>query len=166
MSTGARAQWASVYPDLSKEHSGLAGSIINRAEAQTLRLALIYALLDGQNSIMERHLDAALALWRYAQESALYIFGDRSVDPLEEKILEALKQGPLTGTELSAVFCRNISKERLQPALQQLESQQRISITKVKGTGRPKLIISIREISIINEKSENNEFDEKRLAVC
>ncbi|MCL2122858.1 MAG: DUF6371 domain-containing protein [Desulfovibrionaceae bacterium] len=166
MSAGARAQWASVYPDLSREHSGLAGSIINRAEAQTLRLALIYALLDGRNQIEERHLDAALALWRYAQESALYIFGDRSADPLEEKILEALKQGPLTATELSAVFSRNISKDRLQPLLQQLEAQQRISITKVKGTGRPKLIISMREISIINEKSENNEFDEKREALC
>ena len=166
MSAGARAQWGEIYPEISKEHSGLAGSIVNRGEAQTLRLALIYALLDGQNSIMERHLEAALALWRYAQESAMYIFGDRMADPMEEKILEALKQGSLTGTELSAVFSRNISKDRLQPVLQQLESQQRISITKVKGAGRPKLIISMREISIINEKSENNEFDEKREAVC
>jgi hypothetical protein len=166
MNNGARVQWGEIYPEISKEHSGLAGSIINRAEAQTLRLALIYALLDGQNSIMEHHLDAALAMWRYAQESALYIFGDRSADPLEEKILEALKQGPLTATELSAVFSRNVSKERLQPALQQLEAQQRISITKHKGMGRPKLIISMREISILNEKSENNEFDEKREAVC
>jgi hypothetical protein len=162
LSAGAREQWETVYPELSREHSGLAGSIINRSEAQTLRLALIYALLDGQNTIMERHLDAALALWRYAQESALYIFRDRSADPLEEKILEALKQGPLTATELSAVFCRNVSKERLQPVLQQLEAQQRISVIKVKGVGRPKLIISIREITTINEKSENNESDEER----
>ena len=87
-------------------------------------------------------------------------------DPMEEKILEALKQGPLTATELSAVFCRNIPKDRLQPVLQQLEAQQRISITKVKGVGRPKLIISMREISLINEKSENNDFDEKMEAVC
>jgi len=166
MSAGARAQWGEIYPEISKDHSGLAGSIVNRGEAQTLRLALIYALLEGQTSIMERHLEAALALWRYAQESAMYIFGDRMADPMEEKILEALKQGSLTGTELSAVFSRNISKDRLQPVLQQLEAQQRISITKVKGAGRPKLIISMREISIINEKSENNEFDEKREAVC
>jgi hypothetical protein len=166
MSAGARTKWGIIYPEISKEHSGLAGSIINRAEAQTLRLALIYALLDGRNQIEERHLDAALALWRYAQDSALYIFGDRAADPLEEKILEVLKQGPLTATELSATFCRNISKDRLQPVLQQLEAQQRISISKVKGVGRPKLIISRREISLINEKSEINEFNEKRAAVC
>ena len=162
MSAGARAKWGIIYPEISKEHSGLAGSIINRAEAQTLRLALIYALLDGQNRIEERHLDAALALWRYAQDSALYIFGDRAADPLEEKILEALKQGPLTATELSTVFSHNISKGRLQPVLQQLEAQQRISITKVKGAGRPKLIISRHEISLINENNEFNEFNEKR----
>lgn len=104
MSAEARKQWADMYPELSKEHSGLAGSIINRAEAQTMRLALIYALLDGRNVIQGKHLDAALALWRYAQESALYIFGDRAADPLEEKILEALKQGPLTATAFERRF--------------------------------------------------------------
>jgi len=162
MSAGAKAQWASVYPELSREHSGLAGCIINRAEAQTVRLALIYALLDGQNSIMERHLDAALALWRYAQESAMYIFGDRSADPMEEKILEALKQGPLTATELSAVFNRHVPKERLQSLLQRMEAQQRISVTKQKNGGRPRLIITLRN-SVISEQSE---FSEKREAVC
>jgi hypothetical protein len=166
MSEEARTQWASIYSDLSREHSGLAGSIINRAEAQTLRLALIYALLDGQSVIRENHLDAALALWRYAQESALYIFGDRSADPLEEKILEALQQGPLTATELSAVFCRNIPKERLRPVLQQMEAQRRITLTKEKGVGRPRVIISRHEISGNNEKSENNEFNEIRESIC
>ena len=151
-----------MYPELSKEHSGLAGCIINRAEAQTMRLALIYALLDGQNTIDSRHLDSALALWGYAQASALYIFGDKAADPLEEKILEALKQGPLTATELSAVFSRNLPKERLQPLLQQLEAQQRITIIKEKqkGVGRPKLIIMLREIYAINEKTKLNEFYE------
>jgi hypothetical protein len=169
LSDGARAQWKTIYPELSKEHSGLAGSIINRAEAQTLRLALIYALLDGQQQIEERHLDAALALWRYAQESALYIFGDRAADPIEEKILEALKQNPLTATELSRAFSGHLSKERLQPILQQLEAQQRISITKQKNGGRPKLIIALRSISVesvISEKRENSECSEKREAVC
>ena len=96
--------WESLYPEISKEHTGLAGSIINRAEAQTMRLALVYALLDGQGVIGIPHLQSALALWQYAQDSALYIFGDRAADPLEEKVLNALKQGPLTATELSRVF--------------------------------------------------------------
>lgn len=158
MTPPAVALWESLYTELSQEHSGLAGSIINRAEAQTLRLALIYALLDGAERIAEKHLQAALAMWSYAQESALYIFGDRVADPLEEKVLAALKGGPLTATELSAALNRHVPRERLQPLLQQLEGQQRISILKQKNAGRPRLIIALR---VISEESEKGEFSEK-----
>lgn len=164
MTPSAVALWESLYTDLSQEHSGLAGSIINRAEAQTLRLALIYALLDGAEQIAESHLHAALAMWNYAQESALYIFGDRVADPLEEKVLEALKVGPLTATELSAALNRHVPRERLQPLLQQLEGQQRISIQKQKNAGRPRLIIALRELREGGEQSEKGEFSEKREA--
>ena len=162
MTSRAKALWESIYPELSKEHTGLAGNIINRAEAQTLRLSLIYALLDGQSVIEDRHLNAALAMWQYAQDSALYIFGDRAADPLENKVLEALKSGPLTATELSAALHRNIPKDRLQPLLQQLEAQQRISISKQKSGTRSKLIIALREVSATYERNEINETNEKR----
>ena len=145
MNQSAKQHWAAEYRELSLEHSGIAGNLINRAEAQTMRLAMIYALLDWQSVIQERHLQAALAMWRYAQASALYIFGDKSADPLEARIFEALKQGPLTATELSAVFCRNIPKERLQPILQQMEARQRISIVKRKvPKGRPQVVFMLR----------------------
>ncbi|MBS6828685.1 MAG: hypothetical protein KH208_02265 [Desulfovibrio sp.] len=167
MTASALEMWEGIYPEISREHTGLAGSIINRAEAQAQRLALVYALLDGQEHIDVPHLKAALAMWGYAQDSALYIFGDRSVDPLEEKLLEILKQGPLSATDLSAAFSRNIPKERLQPLLQQLEAQQRIHIHKDKsGKGRPKQIITLREITTINEGNENNECNEKKEAIC
>ena len=167
MTANALQMWEGIYLEISKEHTGLAGSIINRGEAQTLRLALVYALLDGQECIDEPHLNAALAMWGYAQDSALYIFGDRSVDPLEEKLLEILKQGPLSATDLSAAFSRNIPKERLQPLLQQLEAQQRICIRKDKsGKGRPKQIITLREITTINEGNETNEFNEEKGVTC
>ncbi|MDR2573570.1 MAG: DUF6371 domain-containing protein [Desulfovibrio sp.] len=167
MTASALEMWEGIYPEISREHTGLAGSIINRAEAQAQRLALVYALLDGQEHIDVPHLKAALAMWGYAQDSALYIFGDRSVDPLEEKLLEILKQGPLSATDLSAAFSRNIPKERLQPLLQQLEAQQRIHIHKDKsGKGRPKQIITLREITTINEGNENNESNEKKEAAC
>ena len=159
MDDAALELWESVYPELSQEHTGLAGNIINRAEAQTLRLALVYALLDGAEHIAEPHLKAALAMWQYAQDSALYIFGDRAVDPLEEKILEALKNGPLTATELNRVFSGHVPKDRLQPVLQQLEAQQRISITKQKNGGRPKLVFSLR---VVRGESGISEFSEKR----
>ena len=155
MASNAVELWKNVYSDLSKEHFGLAGSIINRAEAQTLRLSLVYALLDGKAQIEETHLQAALAMWQYAQDSALYIFGDRAVDPLEEKVLGILRQGPLTSTELSAALNRNIPKARLEPLLQQLETQQRIIIRKEKrGPTRFTQIISL------NGQNETNELYE------
>lgn len=167
MAGNALEKWEGIYPEISKEHTGLAGSIINRGEAQTMRLALVYALLDGQERIDEPHLNAALSMWGYAQDSALYIFGDRAADPLEEKLLEILKQGPLSATDLSAAFSRNIPKERLQPLLQQLEAQQRISIRKEKsGKGRPKQVITLREITTLNEGNENNECNEKKESTC
>lgn len=159
MTDNALELWEQIYPELSQEHTGLAGSIINRAEAQTLRLALVYALLDGQGQVGDAHLRAALAMWRYAQESALYIFGERAIDPLEEKILEALKGGPLSATELSSVLSRHVPRDRLQPLLQQLEAQQRISITKQKNGGRPRIILTLRELSELSEKSEQRGSD-------
>ncbi len=158
MSADCLEYWQGIYPDLSKEHSGLVGNIINRAEAQTLRLALAYALLDGKDVINQPHLQAALAMWKYAEASALYIFGDKTADPLEAKIMEALKNGPLTATELSALLCRNVPKERLQPLLQQMEARQVITVRKEKGCGRPRQIIALTCQSTTYEINEKNEL--------
>ena len=46
MDPGAIRLWEQVYPTLSEGLPGLLGAITGRAEAQTVRLALLYALLD------------------------------------------------------------------------------------------------------------------------
>jgi hypothetical protein len=43
---GGAAMWEEIYADLSKDTPGMLGAITARAEAQTVRLAMIYALLD------------------------------------------------------------------------------------------------------------------------
>jgi hypothetical protein len=58
----ARDLWAKVYPGLSEGKPGLLGAITARAEAQVLRLSMIYALLDFSNVVRVEHLKAALAL--------------------------------------------------------------------------------------------------------
>lgn len=153
LTSKARELWCSIYAELSKEHSGLAGSIINRAEAQTLRLALVYALLDGQGHIDAPHLQAALALWQYAQDSALYIFGDRAADPLEQKILAVLATGPKTATELNKLLGGHVKKEALQIALQELEARRRIVLARQKTNGRTLTILSLGVKSEISGKS-------------
>src|SRR5690348_3327012 len=43
----SRLIWREVYPELSEGKPGLLGAVTSRAEAQTMRLACIYALLDS-----------------------------------------------------------------------------------------------------------------------
>ena len=86
----ARELWYAVYEQLSEGRPGLLGAMIARAEAQVMRLACIYALLDQSPVIGKEHLLAALALWEYAEASAEYIFGARMGDPVADKIADAL----------------------------------------------------------------------------
>lgn len=90
----------------------------------------------------------------------MYIFGDRLADLLEEKVLEALKAGPLTATELSAALNRHVPRERYKPILQQLEGQQLIRIKKQKNGGRPRA--SVFTFARNKRRKRNSEYSEKR----
>jgi len=93
----ARDQWAEVYGPLSEGKPGLFGAVTGRAEAQTLRLATLYAAMDESASIEREHLEAALALWDYAEESARYIFGVATGDPVADAILQAVRNAGESG---------------------------------------------------------------------
>lgn len=51
---------------------------------QVLRLALLYALFDGEEEIDTEHLDAALALWAYAEHSARWLFSNHELEKQRE----------------------------------------------------------------------------------
>ena len=84
-----------------------------------VRLSLLYALLDGADQIGRPHLEAALALWSYAEASARYIFGDALGDPVADELLAALRGRPagLTRTEISGHFGRHRRAEEIGRAL-------------------------------------------------
>jgi hypothetical protein len=109
MTDAARSKWSAVYTELSAAKPGLLGAVIARAEAQTVRLALIYALLDGAAKIDLPHLEAALAVWDYCELSAVHIFGDAIGDPVADEILRALQAAPdgLTRTAINELFGRH-----------------------------------------------------------
>jgi hypothetical protein len=120
MTDPARREWESVYPDLSAERPGLLGAVTARAEAQVIRLALVYALLDGVDQIDVKHLRPALAVWEYCEASATRIFGDALGDPVADEILAALRQAGsdgMTRTAISHLFGRNQSANRIGAAL-------------------------------------------------
>src|SRR4029453_5373573 len=70
----ARELWCACYPALSAGKPGLLGAVTARAEAQVLRLSVIYALLDCSPKITADHHRAAMAIWNYAERSVRWIF--------------------------------------------------------------------------------------------
>jgi hypothetical protein len=59
-----------------------------------MRLAMLYALLDGTNIVGRPHMEAALAVWEYCEASARHIFGDKLGDPTADEILAVLRSRP------------------------------------------------------------------------
>jgi hypothetical protein len=131
----ARALWREVYPALSEGEPGMVGAILNRAEAQVLRLSTLYAVLDCSPEIRVTHLRAALSVWAYAESSARRIFGRRLGVPLADVLLEALRaRGPLTATAISGLFGRHRSAEELHQALDLLRDLGLVA-SRVEATG-------------------------------
>lgn len=123
-SAAARDLWVKVYPELSEGKPGLFGMVTARAEAQVVRLSLIYALADQASEIDLPHLQAALAVWERCEASARYIFGSSLGDADADKILEALRErGTMTRTAISGLFQRHRSPQRIDAALERLEQQ-------------------------------------------
>jgi hypothetical protein len=135
----ARRLWADVYETLSEGRPGMVGAVTARAEAQALRLAAVYAVLDKTLNIHREHLEAALAVVGYAEASARYVFDEATGDGLADEILAALRCRPpgMTRTELRDFFDRNKSGEDIVRALEMLRSQGLASAVSEKTGGRP-----------------------------
>lgn len=139
MTDAAITVWAAAYSDLSADRPGMLGAVTARAEAQTTRLALIYALLDGKGDIDLQHLEAAMAVWGYCDQSAQIIFGDSLGNPLADEILSALHRNPLgmTRTDIRDLFQRNRSSDEISGALAVLLQAGRAKYEIRQTGGRP-----------------------------
>jgi hypothetical protein len=135
----ARELWWQLYPQLTQPADGLLGQLTARAEAHVIRLALIYALLDGQKTIQPDHLHAALALWDYAERSAAWALGQATGNPLAEQIHAALARSPdgLTRTQIRDLCQRNLPTDRVEQALTSLAAAGRAQQQRTLTGGRP-----------------------------
>ena len=132
----ARQAWCDrYYADLTKDRPGLVGCTTNRGEAQVLRLAMIYCLLDGEQVISLDHLKSGVAVWEYCKQSANYIFSGKQADSTTQRIIEAIMQAPMTRTELHRLFQNNITKDKIQASLKELIAAKRIIEDKDTSTG-------------------------------
>jgi hypothetical protein len=133
--------WRKIYPELSAGSPGLLGAVTSRAEAQVMRLASIYALLDLSKVIKEVHLRAALAGWKYAEQSARWIFGDSLGNPVADPLLRELRKSAdgMTRTEIRDFFGRNRRAEEIEAALASLAEcgLARPQTANGQGRGRP-----------------------------
>jgi hypothetical protein len=136
----ARAIWHGVYASLSEGQPGQFGAVTSRAEAQTMRLACIYAVLDCSAIIRAHHLTAALAVWQYSERSARFIFGAALGDATADQILQALCQHSdgMTRTGIRDLFGRNKSSFEIDRALALLNEHGRaVMSSESDGQGRP-----------------------------
>lgn len=121
----ANEMWRAAYGKLSEGKPGLLGAVLGRAEPQVMRLACIYALLDRTTAVGPRHLAAALALWRYCEASARYIFGDSLGYPDAEKFLAALRAAPagLSRSDIYGIFHKKKPKAEINAMLGEFLSE-------------------------------------------
>jgi hypothetical protein len=103
----AERLWEKHYERLSTHPENLKGALCSRNEAHALRLSVLYALLDDADRIEAHHLRAAIALVDYSEACISEIFADRLGDQDAEKIVGAMKSGPVTMTDLVNLFGRN-----------------------------------------------------------
>lgn len=118
--------WKQTYPTLTRDVTGLVGAATSRAEAQVRRMALIYALMDKSKVVRTKHLRAALAVWKYCEESARVIFGGRSLVTVEDRILGIVKQFPkgCTRTQINESLQHHVRSHLITQALQRLKDNK------------------------------------------
>lgn len=126
----ASADWVAVYDALIGDDPGVVGHLLSRSTAMVLRLAALYAALDVSPAIGAAHLEAALALWGYAEASVRHIFGPRQpalapsqLGPrhVRNTILDGLAAGVLTQTAIiNDLFQANLRAPEPQATLDAL----------------------------------------------
>ncbi len=121
-------------------------------DAQTLRLSVTYALLDGSRTIRLDHLEAAYAVWQYCRDSAAYIFGDTTGDEIADRLFAGLVQADpngLDGTQQGNLFAKHVSSAKLEHARGVLESRGLATTATEPTGGRP------RTVTVLTERARN-----------
>ncbi|MEZ5854368.1 MAG: hypothetical protein R3D67_06300 [Hyphomicrobiaceae bacterium] len=143
-SDDARELYCDLYPALTADQPGLYGVVTARAEAQVIRLALTFAILDASPLITTQHVVAAIAVWEYCDSSARYLFESAMADPLETRILAVLSGAPRTTTELHQALGGHTDSSRLHAALRSLQVRGRIDRIDQPTSGRPRTVWCVR----------------------
>ena len=148
-SDAARDAWEDLYLQLTLEpRVGQYGSLVARSEAQIVRLALVYALLDRSPVVDAAHLAAATALWRYAERSIAHVFGRSTGNRHADALLRILRDGSL-GREAAKRELGIRTAADLQDAidlLRQIGAVEAVRVARA-GGGRPAEVLRLAGIT-------------------
>lgn len=136
-SESAKAYWYHIYEGLCEELPGKVGSVTSRAEAQVVRLALLFSLLDGGEEIGLNHLQAAEALWHYCRDSAKWAFMESRFSKDARKLLEGLNSAGSKGLTrsqiISGIFSNNIASSALDGVFREIENFMEVECNQATG---------------------------------
>jgi len=131
--------WGDVYGELSEDRQFLLGSIISRAESQVRRIATLYAVLDKSEVVRMAHLEAALAVWAYAEDSANLLFGDKTGYRQVDDVLRVIRAHGGDGcrkTKIHETLGNNVLVRRIDQILEDLEKAGGIYREREDGEGK------------------------------
>jgi hypothetical protein len=141
----ARAYWEVFYGN-KPPRAGLLAALTGRREPYVARLAMLYALLDQTNLITPAHMQAAEAIWDYAERSAAYIFGDSTGNRHADALLRALNvHSPITWEDAKKMLgiYKAADLEDVVNLLERLGRVSRVKVTRP-GGGRPRHELELR----------------------
>lgn len=133
LSAEAREYWGVEYHKVSSDKHGVIGSITSRAEAQVMRLSLLFCLLDGTTEIEKAQIEAAINLIEFCNKSVEFIFSTpaESEDGSDaDKLLIALGKCPMTQTQINKLFSGHRKRHELTSLLSELQSMNKIESQK------------------------------------
>ncbi len=135
MDRNAREMWKRIYEDLSQDAGGVVGAVTSRGEAQVIRLALIFSVLDCSEHITIDHLKAAKAIWDYCEDSATFVFGGTTRE--QHTLLQFLAGGSKSITTIrEELYQRHRTVSEIEADLQRLiEIGQAVKL--VNENGKP-----------------------------
>lgn len=138
----ARAAWPRVYAHLLQDERqpGILGELMARGTAQTRRLAMLFAILDGQRQVDLPHVAAALEIWRYSKASIGYLFDTITGNLTADRVLRELRQRPdgADKSDLFAMFKGHVSAQALDDALALLHRLNLAHGDRIRTAGRPR----------------------------
>lgn len=145
LSRESRDFWSEWYQHVSQDEFGIIGSVTSRSEAQVMRLALLFSMLDRSDYIEPKHIQAGMNLVNFCNDSVKFIFtspAQLTAGTDAGKLLAALEaaKGKLTQTEVSRVFGGHKSKSELMNLLNELQSMNKVK--QIKGQEKDKRIVT------------------------